>query len=238
MSDTTSQNGWAVEARGLTRAYTRGRETIQALAGVDLTIRRGEFVAIVGPSGAGKTTLLNMLGCMDTPTAGTLRIDGRSIEGLREAERTRFRQRHVGFVFQHFGLIPTLTVAENIALPLLFARRRDDARVETLLAQVGLQHRRGHRPHELSGGEMQRVAIARALVNEPVLLLADEPTGNLDSATGEEVVRLFQELHGRGLTLIVVTHNPRLAAAAGRELRLQDGRLTEAVAAGAPVSGR
>lgn len=237
MSGTASQAGWAVEARGLTRAYRRGRETIQALAGVDVAIGRGEFVAVVGPSGAGKTTLLNLLGCMDTPTTGTLRIDGRAIEGLREAERTRFRQRHVGFVFQHFGLIPTLTVAENVALPLLFARRRDTGRVEALLAQVGLQHRRGHRPHELSGGEMQRVAIARALINEPVLLLADEPTGNLDSATGEEVVRLFQELHGQGLTIIVVTHNPRLAAAAGRELRLQDGRLSDADAARASASG-
>src|SRR5204862_8032834 len=193
-------------------------------------VHRGEFIAIVGPSGAGKTTLLNLLGCMDAPTSGALRLLGRPVEALTERERTRFRRDQIGFVFQHFGLLPTLTVAENIALPAAFARRRADSRVEELLERVGLTHRRTHRPSELSGGEMQRVAIARALINSPQLLLADQPTGNLDSATGESVTALFQELRAGGLTIVVVTHHPALAAAAQRQLRLQDGRLALAQA--------
>lgn len=186
-------------------------------------MRRGEFIAITGPSGAGKTTLLNLLGCMDAPTAGTLRIGGREVHGFSERERTRWRRESIGFVFQHFGLIPTLTVAENVALPALFARRQ--AGVEALLRRVGLEHRRTHRPHELSGGEMQRAAIARALVNEPQVILADEPTGNLDTVTGESIISLFRELNREGMTIVVVTHNPSLAAAPARLLELVDGRL-------------
>lgn len=217
-----------VLASALSKAYWRGRERIRALDEVSFEVRRGEFVAVVGPSGAGKTTLLNLIGCMDAPTGGALRIGGREVQALAESERTRFRRQAVGFVFQHFGLLPTLTVAENVALPLLFSRRAKGSRVPALLEKVGLQHRQSHRPSELSGGEMQRVAIARALVNEPALLLADEPTGNLDTATGETIIALFQELNAQGLTIMVVTHNARLAAIAHRQLEIRDGRLTGA----------
>lgn len=218
-------DGVVVAAEGLTKVYRRGAEEVRALDSVSFTIRRGEFVAIVGPSGAGKTTLLNLLGCMDSPTSGRLRLEGAEVQALDERARTRLRRERLGFVFQHFGLVPTLTVAENVSLPLFFARRSDDRRVAALLEKVGLGHRREHRPHQLSGGEMQRAAIARALVNQPALLLADEPTGNLDRATGEAIITLFRQLHAEGLTLVVVTHNPALAAAAGRQLCLADGRL-------------
>lgn len=214
-----------VTALNLTKIYTRGRESVKALDNVSFEVGKGEFVAVVGPSGAGKTTFLNLLGCMDVPTSGTLRIAGQEAQGLSERHRTRLRRDHIGFVFQHFGLLPALTVAENIALPSLFAARRSAQRVEELLAKVALTPRRNHRPHELSGGEMQRVAIARALINQPQMLLADEPTGNLDSATGATIIELFQQLHAEGLTIIVVTHNDALAAAAQRQLRLRDGRL-------------
>jgi putative ABC transport system ATP-binding protein len=222
------QDGVVVEAEGLTKVYRRGAEEVRALNSVSFTIRRGEFVAIVGPSGAGKTTLLNLVGCMDSPTSGRLRLEGAEVQALDERARTRLRRERLGFVFQHFGLVPTLTVAENVSLPLLFARRSDARRVAALLEKVGLTHRREHRPHQLSGGEMQRAAIARALVNQPALLLADEPTGNLDRATGEAIIALFRQLHAEGLTLVVVTHNPALAAAAQRPLRLADGRLVNA----------
>ena len=217
-----------VAATALTKVYPRGREGVRALEDVSFEVRRGEFVAIVGPSGCGKTTLLNLVGCMDTPTSGALRIGGRAVQSFSETERTRFRREQVGFVFQYFGLLPTLTVAENIALPLLFSRRPAGRDIDTLLERVGLSHRRDHRPHELSGGEMQRTAIARALVHRPSLLLADEPTGNLDSATGASITALFQELHADGLTILVVTHNPHLAAVAQRALWLRDGRQVSA----------
>jgi len=216
-----------VVARALGKTYRRGREQIRALDGASFVIPRGEFVAIVGPSGSGKTTLLNLLGGMDSPSSGSLGIDGHDVQGFTEAERTRFRQHQIGFVFQHFGLLPTLSVIENVALPLLFSKRKPAIPLPDLLQKVGLQHRRDHRPMELSGGEMQRVAIARALVNGPSLLLADEPTGNLDTTTGESIIDLFRELHRQGLTLIVVTHNPRLAEAASRTLELRDGQLGE-----------
>jgi putative ABC transport system ATP-binding protein len=215
----------AVTSIGLTRIYKRGSEVVRALDNVSFEIRRGEFVAITGPSGAGKTTLLNLIGCMDAPTSGTLRLAEREIQAMAEAERTRVRRREIGFVFQHFGLIPTLTVEENICLPAFFDRRPAVKRAAELLEKVGLAHRRHHRPHELSGGEMQRVALARALVNEPRLILADEPTGNLDSATGDGIIALFHELCGEGLTVVVVTHNPVLTAASKRQLTLRDGKL-------------
>jgi putative ABC transport system ATP-binding protein len=214
-----------ISAVGLSKTYLRGREQVKALDNATFEIQRGAFVAIVGPSGAGKSTLLNLVGCMDAPSSGTLKLSGQSVGELTEAERTRLRRDQIGFVFQHFGLIPTLTVAENIALPALFARRSSPERAEELLAKVGLEHRRNHRPRELSGGEMQRVAIARALMNEPSLLLADEPTGNLDSATGEAIIELFDRLNREGLTILVVTHNPALAKAAHRHIELVDGRL-------------
>ncbi|HLJ53560.1 MAG TPA: ABC transporter ATP-binding protein [Chthonomonadaceae bacterium] len=215
----------AAEAIGLTKVYRRGVESVHALSDVSFRISRGEFIAIVGPSGAGKTTLLHLLGCMDTPTSGRLVLDGQAAGGLSDGALTRLRREKVGFVFQHFGLLPTLTVLENVMLPALFSRRQTRARAAELLEQVGIGHRAGHRPHELSGGEMQRAAIARALINSPALLLADEPTGNLDSANGEAILALFQTLNRAGITIAVVTHNPALSAAADRQLTLRDGRL-------------
>lgn len=216
-----------IHAEGLTKTYQRGAERVHALDNVSFTVSAGEFVAIVGPSGAGKTTLLHLLGCMDTPTSGILTLSGMSTRGMRDRDLTRLRRNQVGFVFQHFGLLPTLTVAENVALPALFSRRQAAAQTRDLLERVGLAHRANHRPHELSGGEMQRVAIARALINTPRLLLADEPTGNLDSASGESILALFQALNRDGLTVLVVTHNSALAAAAPRRLTLRDGRLVQ-----------
>jgi putative ABC transport system ATP-binding protein len=217
-------NGCAVAAVALTKIYRRGREQVRALDNVTLEVRKGEFVAVVGPSGAGKSTLLNIVGCMDGPTSGTLRLLGAPVENVTERDRTHLRREQIGFVFQHFGLLPTLTVAENVALPAFFARRRLEHRAEELLEKVGLSRRGNHRPHELSGGEMQRAAIARALVNRPQLLLADEPTGNLDSATGQAIIDLFRQLNAEGLTIVVVTHNPALASSAQRQIALRDGQ--------------
>jgi putative ABC transport system ATP-binding protein len=221
-----------VEAVGLTKVYRRGAETVRALDAVSFELAAGEFAAVVGPSGAGKTTLLHMLGCMDRPTSGRLLLEGCPVEGMSEAALTRTRQERIGFVFQHFGLVPTLTVAENVGLPNTFAARplpRAAARerVTALLERVGLLRRRDHRPHQLSGGEMQRVAIARALMNAPHLLLADEPTGNLDSGTAAQIVALLRDLHREGLTVVVVTHNEALADVAERRLVMADGRLSE-----------
>jgi putative ABC transport system ATP-binding protein len=216
-----------LQADNLTKIYQRGREEVRALDDVSFSIHRAEFVAVVGPSGAGKTTMLNLLGCMDVPTSGSLCIAGQELSGLSDAKRTRLRREQIGFVFQHFGLMPTLTVRENIALPALFARRQVRQRTDELLDKVGLAARRNHRPHELSGGEMQRVAIARALINGPQILLADEPTGNLDSQTGETILQLFKQLQKEGLTIVVVTHNEALSNAAERRLTLRDGRLID-----------
>ena len=220
-----------VIAKALSKIYKRGREEVHALKQASFEIGAGEFVAIIGPSGAGKTTLLNLIGCMDAPTCGVLCIAGREVQELSERERTQVRRDRIGFVFQHFSLLPTLTVEENVALPGLFARRSSRDRASEWLERVGLSHRRDHRPTELSGGEMQRAAIARALINQPSILLADEPTGNLDSATGENIIELFQQLNGDGLTLLVVTHNAAWAGAAHRQILLRDGQ----VDASAPV---
>jgi putative ABC transport system ATP-binding protein len=220
-----SETSPVISAAALNKSYVRGREIVHALNDVSFEIGRGEFVAITGPSGAGKTTLLNLIGCMDAPTSGTLKISGHEVQSLPERERTRLRRDKIGFVFQHFGLIPTLTVAENVALPSLFSRRNGAHNIDNLLERVGLAHRRAHRPQELSGGEMQRAAIARALVNQPALLLADEPTGNLDTETGDSIIALFQKLNAEGLTIAVVTHNATMAAAARRQIRLLDGRI-------------
>ena len=217
---------WAVRAENLRKEYKRGNETIVAVDNIDLQIAHRAFVAITGPSGAGKTTLLQLLGAMDTPTSGTLSIDGVPV-GPSDRDLTRLRREKIGFVFQHFGLLPTLTVAENVALAATKAGAKETkARTAELLERVGLNHRARHRPTELSGGEMQRVAIARALVNKPALLLADEPTGNLDSQTGEAITRLLHQLReDSGVTVVVVTHNEALAQTADERLILRDGRL-------------
>jgi ABC-type lipoprotein export system ATPase subunit len=202
----------------------------QIARGRGLRVEEGTFVVVMGPSGSGKTTLLQIIGAMDRPTSGRVSLCGMDLSSARERELTRIRRDTVGFVFQHFGLLPTLTVAENIALPLMLARRRNPQRIEHLLHLTGLWERRSHRPSELSGGEMQRVAIARALANSPRLLLADEPTGNLDSTTGERVVALLREVNASGVTVVVVTHNQRLAAYAHSVMHLRDGRLEDSAA--------
>ena len=213
-----------IEATGISKTFRRGREEVCALRGVNLTIESGEFVSIVGPSGAGKTALMNILGCLDTPSSGTLIIDKIPVTGKGEAELVKIRREHIGFVFQQFFLIPTLTVGENVGLPLLFSGRPyEQQTIESLLEKVGLSHRAEHLPGQLSGGEMQRVAIARALVNNPRILLADEPTGNLDSVTADGIYRLFEDLHQQGITVIVVTHNRELAQRAGRVITIRDG---------------
>jgi len=214
-----------IEAVSLSRIYPRGAETVRALDAVSFSIDEREMVAIVGPSGAGKSTLLHLLGCMDAPTSGSLTIDGRATKGLSDSALTRMRREMVGFVFQQFGLLPTLTVAENVSLPTLFSRRRSLSRAAELLERVGLQHRMNHRPHELSGGEMQRAAIARALINSPRLLLADEPTGNLDSANGEAIMNVFRQLNRDGISIVMATHNEVLADSAARKITLSDGKL-------------
>lgn len=225
MKSSSQQNTLVISAVGLTRIYQRGREQVRALNDVTFDVHQGEYVAVVGPSGAGKSTLLNLIGCMDVPTSGKLELMGKSVKDLTEQERTHFRREQIGFVFQHFGLLPTLTVTENVMLPAFFAKRQSEQRAKELLEKVGMAARASHRPHELSGGEMQRTAIARALINHPRLLLADEPTGNLDHATGDSIIALFEKLNQDGLTIIVITHNPVLARAAGRQIELSDGRL-------------
>jgi putative ABC transport system ATP-binding protein len=217
-----------VALRDVVRAYPRGASRVVALAGVSLEIGAGEKLAIMGPSGSGKTTLLSILGCLDRPSSGRHLFDGKDVATLGDDELSRLRNRAVGFVFQSFHLIPQLTVAENVETPLLYAGAPLDEwrpRALAALARVSLGHRADHRPSELSGGEAQRAAIARALVTAPRLLLADEPTGNLDSATGEEIAALIDELHAAGATVVLVTHNEALGRRAPRVLRLRDGRV-------------
>jgi putative ABC transport system ATP-binding protein len=213
-----------IQTDKLCKHYRRGSETVHALDNATLSIAAGDFVAIVGPSGSGKTTLMNLLGCLDTPTSGSYRLRGQETAGLKESGLVRLRQEHIGFVFQQFFLLPTLTVEENIELPLMFRDNRGK-RTKELLEVVGLSHRRTHLPKELSGGEMQRVAVARALINSPSILLADEPTGNLDSKNSLKVIELFRELNSRGLTTIIVTHNHEIAAMAGHRIAIADGRI-------------
>jgi len=217
-----------VEASDLTKVYRMGAVNVGALRGASFVIRAGEYVAITGPSGSGKSTLLNLLGCLDTPTSGTYRLAGRDVSELDDNELSEMRRAHIGFVFQSFNLIPRLSVLDNIGLPLLYCdvpASEAKARARRLADLVGLGDRLHHRPTELSGGEMQRVAIARALANDPLLILADEPTGNLDTRTGREIVALLQEVWQRGATLLVVTHEGSIARHARREIHLVDGKV-------------
>ncbi len=222
-------NDIIIEAHGLKRYYQRGSETVKALDGVDISIRQGEIVSIMGPSGSGKTTLINILSCLDAPTEGTLTVAGKAVEGLSEDELVEVRRGVLGFVFQQFSLLPTLTVTENVELPLLFlGLRTDRQRTRDVLASVGLGDRASHLPRELSGGQMQRVAIARALMASPKILVADEPTGNLDKASGESIVALFKRLAAEeGLAILLTTHNTAFGAEADRAITLEDGRIVK-----------
>ena len=216
-----------IETQDLTRTYHLGTTEVRALRGVSLRIAPGEFVALMGPSGSGKSTLMHLLGCLDTATGGSYRLEGRDVSGLSQDERAWLRNRRIGFVFQTFNLLPLLSALDNVTLPLLYQGRIPDARARAKVAleRMGLADRMDHRPTELSGGERQRVAIARALVAEPALLLADEPTGNLDSGTGEEILGLLEDLHASGRTLLLVTHDAGVAAHAERVIQMQDGRI-------------
>ncbi len=221
-----------IELRGLAKVYVMGSEEVRALDGIDLDIERGEYVTIMGPSGSGKSTLMNLIGCLDTPTAGDYRLEGELVSNLDDDELAAIRNRRIGFIFQTFNLLPRATALENVELPLIYARVAPADRKERAarsLTKVDLANRLDHRPNELSGGQRQRVAIARALVTEPSILLADEPTGNLDTKTGNEIMALFQQLHADGQTIIVVTHDPAVATLGERTIRLIDGRITEDV---------
>src|SRR5436853_4045864 len=217
---------WVIVTRGITREYDMGGEIVRALRGVDVAIGRNEYVAIMGPSGSGKSTLMNVIGCLDTPTAGEYWLNGTLVSRMTDDELARVRNKEIGFVFQTFNLLPRATALHNVELPLVYAGIASDERkrrAKEALERVQLADRMDHRPNELSGGQRQRVAIARALVNEPSILLADEPTGNLDSASVEEIMRLFEELHDGGQTIVLITHEHDIAAHARRQIHLRDG---------------
>ena len=219
-----------IKMRGVRKVYSTGRVDVTALKGVDLDVGSNEYVAVVGPSGSGKSTLMNILGCLDTPTSGEYVLSGESVSGLDRNRLAEIRNRHIGFVFQNFNLLPYATALENVELPLLFAglpakQRRE--RAEEMLARVDLADRMDHKPTELSGGQMQRVAIARALVNRPAMVLADEPTGNLDTTSGKGIVGLFQELHKGGQTVVMITHDMALARIASRVVQIRDGEIVD-----------
>jgi putative ABC transport system ATP-binding protein len=223
-----------IRMRGIRKGYDTGKVTVEALKGIDLTVRKGEFVAVVGPSGSGKSTLMNLIGCLDTPTDGLYELGGERVAGLTRDQLADVRNRRVGFVFQAFNLLPAISAFENVELPLVFGgvpvkKRRE--RVSELLGKVGLADRMDHKPTELSGGQMQRVAIARALAMQPDILLADEPTGNLDTSSGGDIMGLFTELWRSGSTLVVITHDMGLARRAGRIVEVRDGRVQRDVPA-------
>ena len=235
-SEKPSSPEWLIETRQLSKRYHMGSTDLYALREVNLNLRPGEFVALMGPSGSGKSTLLQLLGCLDTPTSGAYILEGRDVSTLSPKERSRLRNRKIGFIFQTFNLLPRLNALENVTLPLLYRKKSGDAykRAQRALARVGLTARLGHLPNELSGGERQRVAIARALVGDPALLLADQPTGNLDSATGEEIMELLRGFNqSLGMTIVMVTHEPDDRAYVDRVIRLEDGKIATIEAGGA-----
>ncbi|MGA0247425.1 MAG: ABC transporter ATP-binding protein [Schleiferiaceae bacterium] len=215
-----------ISLRGITRDFQLGAQTVHVLKGIDLDIQQGEYVALMGPSGSGKSTLMNLLGCLDTPTAGSYHLAGRDVSRMDDNDLAAVRNKEIGFVFQTFNLIPRQTALQNVALPMVYAGASKEARTERaeeVLRQVGLEDRMDHRPNQLSGGQRQRVAVARALVNTPSMILADEPTGNLDSTTSVEIMKLFDDIHKAGNTLVVVTHEEDIAQHAHRIIRLRDG---------------
>jgi putative ABC transport system ATP-binding protein len=217
-----------IQLQGIHKVYDAGRLEVHALRGIDLSIAAGEFVAVMGPSGSGKTTLMEILGCLSQPSSGSYRLDGRSVASIEPDGLAQLRGERIGFVFQSFNLLPRLTVLENVELPLSYqgvGRRERRRQARRALARVGLDERRRHLPGEISGGERQRVAVARALVNEPSLVLADEPTGNLDTGTGDEILGLLRAVHRQGGTVVLVTHDPRIGEQAPRRLGLRDGRI-------------
>jgi putative ABC transport system ATP-binding protein len=221
-----------LELRDITKVYHLGGEEIRALDGVSLDIDGGEFISIIGPSGSGKSTLMHILGCLDSPSSGTIRLDGTEIQNASPRELAQIRNRKIGFVFQFFNLLPKLNVLQNVELPMIYAgmstRERHD-RAMVALKTVGLENRAKHRPSQLSGGQQQRVAIARALVNDPKLIFADEPTGNLDSHTGEMILEMFRTLHRQGRTIILVTHDPEIAAVTPRRIEIRDGKIADKI---------
>lgn len=233
--------GAVVRLDNVAKVYTMGDQRVEALRGISFSVEQGEFIAIMGSSGSGKSTCMNMLGCLDVPTSGTYLLEGVNVGDLSQNELAAIRNRKLGFVFQGFNLLPRTTARENVELPLVYAgvhaaQRRE--RALAALAMVGLAERAGHYSNQLSGGQQQRVAIARALVNAPALLLADEPTGNLDSATSEEIMRIFAELHGKGITILMVTHEPDIAAWASRSITFRDGRIIADTTVPAPGEGQ
>ena len=228
MKESGRANGALISLQGVHKHYSTGELDVHALRGIDLTIGRGEFVAIMGPSGSGKTTLLEILGCLSHPTSGSYRLNGRLVAGIDPDGLAKLRGEEIGFVFQSFNLLPRLSVAENVELPLSYrgvGRRDRRARAEVVLTRVGLSGRARHLPSEISGGERQRVAIARALVNDPTLVLADEPTGNLDTRKGDEILALLRGIHSEGNTVVIVTHDPRIGEQAKRQLLIRDGQI-------------
>lgn len=217
-----------IRLHGIRKLYRIGGETLAALDGIDLEIRRGEFAALMGPSGSGKSTLMNILGCLDRPSAGSYLLDGAEVAGLSDDALAATRNKKIGFVFQNFNLLPRISALDNVALPLVYAgvgRHERTERAQEMLAAVGLSDRGAHLPNELSGGQRQRVAIARALVNDPHIIMADEPTGNLDTKSTQEIMEIFERMHEKGHTIILVTHEPEIAVRASRQLLVRDGRI-------------
>jgi len=228
-----------IEAKGLTKIYRMGEEQVHALRGVSFSVEKQEFIAIMGPSGSGKSTLLHIIGCLDRPTSGQLLIDNQDVQRATDNQLAEIRNRKVGFVFQTFNLLPKATALENVELPMIYAgvrRKERRERAAAVLERVGLADRMNHRPNEMSGGQRQRVAIARAIVNEPAFILADEPTGALDTKTGTQILDLFEELNAEGNTIILITHDPNIAARAKRVIHLLDGLMVSDTARNGVVS--